>query len=188
MGKGNRTDGMIKVHSLGYMYEKLKRNNSNVVERYQILGTTFILTGAVYEPKQTADDIQKAVGELIRCGTRLEWVINQIDPAKDRKDPRSVLADMIAKSKVKMIDVQSNPDSNFYDFIKRKLEDSINSPQYKNQLRKLGKTIREEIKPELTYANERKIYVASETQITLNSPVIVTLHSEFKRLEKRLLE
>ena len=188
MGKGNRHDGMIKVHSLGYMYEKLKRNNSNVVERYQFLGTTFVLAGAVYAPKQIADDMQKAVGEIIRCGTRLEWVINQIDPAKDQKDPRSVLADLIAKSKVKIRDVQSNPDSKFYDLLRRTMEDSINSPQYKNRLRKLGEKIREEIKPELTYANERKVYISSETQINLNSPVIATLHSEFKRLEKRLLK
>jgi len=184
MGRSARGEDRIKVHSLGYMQEKLKRNLRNSVERYILTATTFIRKGGSYSVDGKVDDLRKELFELALYSDGIERIINRIDAGMPISQ---MVSQELAESKRMLNCTESNQYSSFYYHMRSSLVPFIGSVDFQNKVRDIGSLIRETVRQELTYCDEEKVYVRSPEDIDIKNPTVRILALEHRKLRKRLV-
>jgi hypothetical protein len=193
--EGDRA-GRTKVHSLGYMEEKLKNNLPNCEHRYLLTCTTFIIVGGQYGPSSKTDPRIQNVEEMILCSMGIEKLCDEVynyqrRGMKAEMKGKILVSGEVAEARRLLDKVKENRHSMFYDQLRYSLEDSlraVGSDDFQKRARQIGKGIRDAVRQELAYVKEKKLYIRDAGDINLADPVIITIEREIEKVRRALFE
>ncbi len=184
MSKSGREEGRVKVHSLGYMEEKLKRNLRNSVERYILTATTFIKVGNTYKISERLDERKSQVYEIILCSEGIEGIINNIETDVSLA---CIVPQELAESKRILSKMETKTDSGFYHHIRNSLQPYIDTVNFPNKVRDIGYIIRDTVRQDTLSSEEEKLYIKSPEDINFTRQTIRIIETEYKKLRRRLV-
>lgn len=165
------------------MEEKFKRNLHNSVMRYQLTCTTFVRVCSIYVPSEKVDNRIQSIEEIILCSAGIERIIKNL--TEDNVPPEQILAQEIAESKRMLQRTAENPNSNFYHHLREYLLPHVDSVTFPNQVRDVGKTIRDAVRLEFFFQNEEKLYIDKASDINPNKPTMQRIELEYRKLSRR---
>ncbi|MFH1809601.1 MAG: hypothetical protein ABIJ09_12710 [Pseudomonadota bacterium] len=194
MARRAKADRGLKVHSLGYMSEKLKRNLPNYEHRYILTCTSLIRASAEFTPT-TRDERRQHIEEMVRFAGAIETVIQRIERMTRGGMDLEAAAELtvaqdVTEARTLLKKKQQNPPSSFFHHLRERLLAAAStglSADFRNQARELGRALRDAVRVTHSFVDEKKSYIVGGADIEFDRDSVRTLEKEYPRVRRTVV-